>query len=125
MHLLKKKCDKCGHRLVIHSGEYCPKCAPIKKQTMEYYDIFRLLHRLEVNRAGGKDRVWTWLCNDNGLRGNDTYFEFYFPNRTGWPNPEDNAYGMSEALMQDFEFLEELLGLPKDDDNSVTVWCSW
>lgn len=109
----------------MHYTEYCPRCAPIEKKTIEYYDLFRILHRLEVERPGGEDRVWRDYLMDHHAMGNDRYVSIFLPNRRN-STVGDGEYEVSEQLMQDFDYIHEMLGLSSEkNDVEIVVWVSW
>ena len=36
----------------------------VENKLLSYYDLFALLHGLEKERPGIKDRIWKWMCDE-------------------------------------------------------------
>ena len=114
LYLIDKTCDKCVHKLTIYYKEMCPACGPIEKKTREYYNLFIVLDRLEVNRPGGKDRVWMWLIDTYDFH-NDSFVSIFIP------HPSDTE----GSLADDFAFIRELLNIADDDEDGLMFEISW
>jgi hypothetical protein len=105
------KCDLCGNHLHVYYGEYCPSCFdPTVPETLEYYNLIKVLKHLDTKRPGLYDRVWNYLCG-YGYIENDCYKEIWFE----FLEDED------KDLKEDFELLHKIF----DYVDSVVFQISW
>lgn len=98
----ENKCHRCDTELKVHCGKFCPKCYDCKSETLTYYDWFRVMHHLETEYGGIKNRLWNHMC-DMGVI-NDVYM---------WVSLKGNGNSIDRQL--DLARLAAAIGLKKDE----------
>lgn len=112
----KNICKKCNNPKSMYYQPWCPRCDKPKIQKLEVINLIQVLEHLEaVGNKGFKDRMWRKLCDNEIIRGNDSYSVLYFPRK------KDCAEDFGEQYYNDLLLIKDTFGLGE----SVLVNISW
>lgn len=108
-------CGDCGEKIEMYYKPYCPKCdiQEIIKHKRGSYCLMPIL-RYGKSYVDGfdKDLVWDYLCENDMMKGNDTYFDYYVTDS-----------GRENKMIK--SVLDELSIDYTKDGGEVLFWVSW
>lgn len=112
----KNICDKgCNKPKRMYYVPWCPRCEKPEVEQTPTLNLLKCLYHLEaIGNEGFKDRFWEYLCENNIMTGNDSYFELYFEKKYDKDNETKQVYKDKKLIKDTFN-----LG------DSVLMWVSW